>query len=71
MEADLARYYPRDRDQIHAFYDGRMTLRRMYVLVRGLPYDSAVQSVIRAAEKKAEAAKQVADVEDTLAPFQR
>lgn len=40
IEADLARYYPRDSDQLPEFYSGEMSLRRLWVLVSGLPQDS-------------------------------
>lgn len=40
IEADLARWYPRDADQLLAFYRGEMTLRRLWVLSRHLPRDS-------------------------------
>jgi hypothetical protein len=41
IEADLARFYPRDRDQLTEWYAGRMTMRRLWVLVSNLPKDSA------------------------------
>lgn len=37
LEADLARFYPRDADQLPEFWAGRMTWRRLGVLVRALP----------------------------------
>lgn len=37
MEADLAATYPRDGDQLPAFYAGELSLRRLWVLVSGLP----------------------------------
>lgn len=40
MEADLARHYPRDADQLAAFWRGEMSFRRLWVLVSGLPRDS-------------------------------
>lgn len=42
LEADLARYYPRDADQLPAFWSGEMSVRRLWVLVSGLPRDSAM-----------------------------
>jgi hypothetical protein len=43
IEADLARFYPRDADQLDRFYSGRMTWRRLWVLVSQLPPDSATR----------------------------
>lgn len=37
IEADLARFYPRDADQLPELWAGRMTWRRLWVLVKGLP----------------------------------
>jgi hypothetical protein len=37
IEADLARFYPRDADQLCEFLAGRMSVRRLNVLVDGLP----------------------------------
>lgn len=44
IEADLARYYPRDADQLDRWYSGRMTWRRLWVLISQLPPDSATQA---------------------------
>jgi len=41
IEADLARFYPRDADQLEAFWDGRLSWRRLWVLVSRLPRDAA------------------------------
>ncbi|MGI5288025.1 hypothetical protein ACQEVF_32435 [Nonomuraea polychroma] len=41
VEADLARFYPRDADQLGEFWDGRMSWRRLWVLVSRLPRESA------------------------------
>lgn len=41
VEADLAWRYPRDADQLEAFWDGRMSWRRLWVLVSQLPRDAA------------------------------
>lgn len=46
MEADLARWYPRSADQLSSFYGGGMSLRRLLVLVRGLPRDSHCATVL-------------------------
>lgn len=46
MEADLARYYSRDADQLPAFYRGQLTLRRLQVLVKGLPQESQAAKAI-------------------------
>ncbi|GAA1766231.1 hypothetical protein [Streptomonospora arabica] len=45
VEADLARYYPRDADQFEAFCRGDMTIRRLHVLVSRLPKGSATYAV--------------------------
>ncbi|WP_141921851.1 hypothetical protein [Haloactinospora alba] len=45
VEADLARYYPRDADQLNAFFRGEMSIRRLHVLVSRLPRDSATHAV--------------------------
>ena len=37
LEADLARFYPRDADQLPEFWAGRMSWRRLAVLVQDLP----------------------------------
>jgi hypothetical protein len=37
LEADLARFYPRDADQLPEFWAGRMSWRRLAVLVENLP----------------------------------
>lgn len=37
LEADLARFYPRDADQLCEFLRGRMSPRRLNALVDGLP----------------------------------
>lgn len=50
VEADLARWYPRDADQLDAFYDGRMSLRRLWVLVSKLPQDSNVSRAVHGEE---------------------
>lgn len=44
IEADLARYYPRDEDQLTEFWAGRMTWRRLWVLVSRLPSDSSTNT---------------------------
>ncbi|MFI7707603.1 hypothetical protein [Nonomuraea sp. NPDC049480] len=41
IEADLARFYPRDADQLEEFWAGRMSWRRLWVLVSRLPRDAA------------------------------
>lgn len=46
VEADLARYYPRTEDQLPAFYTGDMSLRRLWVLISGLPQDSNTSRAI-------------------------
>lgn len=68
MEADLARYY---QIELADLWRGRLSLRRLFVLLRWLPYESAVAQVERDAAEKAEAAAQVAAVEDVLSTFQR
>lgn len=40
VEASLAFYCPRDDDQLEAFYDGRLSFRRLWVLVSRMPPDS-------------------------------
>lgn len=40
VEASLAFYCARDDDQLEAFYDGRMSFRRLWVLVSKMPPDS-------------------------------
>jgi hypothetical protein len=37
----LARFYPRDADQLTEFWAGRMTWRRLAVLVENLPPEAA------------------------------
>lgn len=37
----MARFYPRDADQLPAFWAGRMSWRRLAVLVEGLPPEAA------------------------------
>lgn len=68
MEADLARYY---QIELADLWRGRLSLRRLFVLIRWLPYESAVASIERDLTEKAEAARQVADVENVLSTFQR
>lgn len=68
MEADLARYY---QIELADLWRGRLSLRRLFVLLRWLPYESAVAQIERDLTEKAEAAQAVADVENALAPFQR
>jgi len=51
IEADLARFYPRDADQLNRWYDGRMTLRRLWVLVSQLPQESATTIEIMGEER--------------------
>ncbi len=46
LEADLARFYPRDKDQLPEWYAGRMSLRRLWVLVSNLPSDSATNEAL-------------------------
>jgi hypothetical protein len=41
IEADLAWRYPRDADQLGEFWAGRMSWRRLWVLVSRLPRDAA------------------------------
>lgn len=40
LEADLARFYPRDADQLPEFWAGRMTWRRLAVLIQNLPAEA-------------------------------
>lgn len=51
IEADLARYYPRDKDQLSEWYSGRLSLRRLWVLVHGLPRDSSVYERVNGVEE--------------------
>ena len=51
IEADLARFYPRDADQLSRWYDGRMSLRRLWVLVSQLPQESATTIEIMGEER--------------------
>jgi hypothetical protein len=53
IEADLARFYPRDADQLTEWYAGRMSLRRLWVLVSQLPHDSATHEAMVGEEKAA------------------
>lgn len=46
LEADLARFYPRDKDQLTEWYAGRMSLRRLWVLVSNLPPDGATNEAL-------------------------
>lgn len=46
VEADLARYYPRDADQLDRFMAGEMTIRRLWVLVSKLPQGSHTARVM-------------------------
>src|SRR5690606_41793808 len=46
IEADLARFYPRDKDQLTEWYAGRMSLRRLWVLVSNLPPDAATNEAL-------------------------
>ena len=68
MEADLARYYG---IALTDYYAGRVSLRRLRNLIRWLPAESATALLENDAQQKAEAAQQVADVENVLSTFQR
>lgn len=43
IEADLARYYPRDGDQMPAFWAGDLSPRRLLVLLQRIPQDGMSQ----------------------------
>ncbi|WP_330172945.1 hypothetical protein OG875_04700 [Streptomyces sp. NBC_01498] len=43
----MAFYYPRDSDQLDAFYRGEMTSRRLRVLIERLPSESATMTALR------------------------
>ncbi len=47
----MACRYPRDKDQLDRFWTGRMSLRRLAVLVRYLPPDSPLHQEIAGAEE--------------------
>lgn len=66
MEADFARYYALD---FADYYRGRMTLRRVWALLRWLPADAAVWVAQRQDVEKAQEQQKVGEVEDALAMF--
>lgn len=47
----MASQYPRDKDQLDRFWTGKMSLRRLIVLVRYLRRDSALHEEIAGAEE--------------------
>jgi hypothetical protein len=63
IEADICRYYP--GRSIAEFWQGRMTLRELRVLVAGLPVDSATARAIRGHHWQ-DADYLLADIADTL-----
>jgi hypothetical protein len=46
-------------------------MRQVWVRINALPFDAPLWEERHAAREKAEAEKQVADIEDVLKPFQK
>lgn len=51
LEASLAQQYPRDGDQLDAFWRGDMSVRRLWVLASRLPRNSSLNEELAGAEE--------------------
>lgn len=59
------------RTDLTDFYRGALTLRQLWTRIICLPPEAPINRVLEEEQERADAARQVSDIEDVLSSFQK